>query len=179
MHGIVSLLDPPAYAQVESIWHVLETECGLSGIKMTPLPHFSWQIAEDYDLEPTRKILEQFAQGTRPFPALASGLGIFTGPSPVLYIPVVKDDLLLRFHARLWGEIRTNAAGSSSYYSPPSWMPHITLAYGDVDSKKLICAVEIMAQKTINLQIMVDNLALVYQVEGREGWLRYRFDFQK
>lgn len=179
MNGIVSLLDPPAYAQVESIWQVLETECGLSGIKMTPLPHFSWQIAEDYDLEPIRKILEQFAQQTRPFPALASGLGIFTGSAPVLYIPVVKDDLLLRFHARLWEEIRANVAGSSSYYSPQAWMPHITLAYGDVDSRKLICAVETLALKTINLQLRVDNLALVYQVEDREGWLKYRFDFQK
>ena len=51
MHGLVSLLDPEHYQQVENLWNELEEECGLEGIKVTPYPHFSWLIAEDFDWE--------------------------------------------------------------------------------------------------------------------------------
>ncbi len=36
MHGLVSLLDPEHYFQVEAIWNELEGDCGLTGIKITP-----------------------------------------------------------------------------------------------------------------------------------------------
>ena len=49
MHGLVSLLPEPFYAQVESIWRELERDFGLTGIRVTPFPHFSWEGVEDYD----------------------------------------------------------------------------------------------------------------------------------
>ena len=39
----------PYYAKVESLWDELETRFGLNGIRVTPYPHFSWNIAEEYD----------------------------------------------------------------------------------------------------------------------------------
>jgi hypothetical protein len=48
MHGLVSLLDSNHFGMVEEFWLRLEKECGLSGVKVTPYPHFSWQIAQDY-----------------------------------------------------------------------------------------------------------------------------------
>jgi 2'-5' RNA ligase len=178
MHGIVTLLNPPVYSQVEALWQELEAACGLSGIKMTPLAHFSWQVAEKYNLEQTGEILERVARRTKPFPASASGLGIFTGQVPVVYIPVVKDECLLHYHASLWEETQSVVEGASSYYSPDLWIPHITLAYGDVDLEKLNCAIKTLAFTTLNLEIQVNNLSLVYQDDGEEGWLKYKFDFQ-
>jgi 2'-5' RNA ligase len=178
MYGIVTLLDLPVNAQVETIWQELEMECGLVGIKITPLPHFSWQISNNYESDRTLEILERVAQTSPPFQVLASGLGIFTGQTPVIYIPVVKDENLLRLHARLWEETRQMVAGASSYYSPHRWMPHITLASGDVDVAKLNCAMRRLAFKSLELEISVDNLAMVYQVDDEEGWLKYRVDFR-
>ncbi len=178
MHGIVSLLNSPAYTQVKAIWQELENVCGLSGIKMTPLAHFSWQVAEKYEFEQTREILEELSQASHPFPASASGLGIFTGQVPVVYIPLVKDENLLRFHARLWEETHSVVEGASEYYSPQLWIPHITLAYGDVDAGKLTCALQTLAFKPLDLAILVDNLALVYQADVEEGFLKYRYDFR-
>jgi 2'-5' RNA ligase len=177
MNGIVSLLDSPAYTQVVAIWQDLETECGLTGIKITPLAHFSWQVAENFDLEKTGEILERLARKTRPFPASASGLGIFSGPIPVLYIPVVKDENLLRFHTALWEETKWVVDGTNGHYSPQAWIPHITLAHGDVDLGKLNCAMQRLAFKPLNLDIRVDNLALVCQKNDEAGWIKYRFDF--
>jgi 2'-5' RNA ligase len=178
MHGIVSLLNSPAYEQVEAIWQELEDVCGLSGIRMTPLAHFSWQVAEKYEFEQTHEILKRISDTTCPFPVSASGLGIFTGQAPVLYIPLAKDENLLRFHASLWEETHSVVDGPSEFYSPRLWIPHITLAYGDVDAGKLTCALQLLAFKSFDLSILVDNLALVYQSDGEEGYLKYRYDFR-
>jgi 2'-5' RNA ligase len=90
----------------------------------------------------------------------------------------VKDENLLRFHARLWKETHPVADGASEYYSPRLWIPHITLAYGDIDEGKLTCALQTLAFKPLDLSILVDNLALVYQTDGEEGYLKYRYDFR-
>jgi 2'-5' RNA ligase len=178
MYGIVTLLDPPVAAQVETIWQELEKECGLVGIKITPLPHFSWQIGDSYELDRTKEILKRVAMASSPFRVIASGIGIFTGHAPVIYIPVVKDENLMCLHARLWEETGQMVAGASSYYSPHRWMPHITLASGDVDVAKLNCAVRRLAFRSLDLDISVDNLAMVYQADDEEGWLKYRVDFR-
>jgi len=159
MYGIVTLLDPPVDAQVETIWQELERECGLVGIKITPLPHFSWQIGDNYELDRTQEILKRVAQTSPRFRVIASGIGIFARQAPVIYIPIVKDENLLCLHSRLWEETRQMVTGASSYYSPHYWMPHITLASGDVDMTTLICAVQRLAFKPLELEFPVVNLA--------------------
>ena len=36
MHGLVTLLPEPYFAQVESLWDGLEVNFGLNGIRITP-----------------------------------------------------------------------------------------------------------------------------------------------
>ena len=45
--GLVYFLDKSHYALVKEIWQELESDCGLKGINITPLPHFSWEIEID------------------------------------------------------------------------------------------------------------------------------------
>ena len=177
MHGIVTLLDEVNTINVQSLWQKLENECGLSGIKVTPIPHFSWQVAEDYELQSLEPFLRKIAQDTQPFTVHTTGLGLFTGDRPVVFIPLVKDAQMLRFHEMMWEQAKTSAHGINQLYSPASWIPHITLAHGDVDPHKLTCAMENIAFQTFDWEIIVDNLALIGQDEddtGREV-LRVRF----
>lgn len=178
MQAIVSLLEESAHRQVEAIWNVLELECGLAGIKVTPYPHFSWQVVEDYPLEPLKAFLKQLASGLHPIQVTCTGLGIFTGPEPVIYIPVVKTDKLLRFHHLIWKNTFHLAVGPSPYYAPETWIPHITLAHSDVDSEKLACALKALAAQPLNWDLIIDNLALVSQSGGEVGQLQDRFDLQ-
>lgn len=178
MHGIVSILDEEHYSSVESIWGELEQECGLVGVKMTPLPHFSWQIAEAYDLKKTRIVLEDFSRSAKPFSIHTTGLGLFTGGTPVVYIPIVKDEYLLGLHKMIWERSLEAVLGASPYYSPGQWVPHITLAYGDVTPEKLSCAMGILSSRSLNWEIDIDHIALVYQPDGQQGWLKERFDFK-
>ena len=140
MHGIASLLNAQYRARVEEIWLELESFCGLVGVKQTPIPHFSWQIAEGYDYEQADEMISQIARHTAPFRARSSGLALFSGLAPVVYIPIVRDLQLSNLHQELWERMQPCARGLSAYYSPARWMPHITIAYGDVDPVKLGCA---------------------------------------
>ena len=94
MDGIVSLLDDKHYSLIEHIWDEFENRFGMVDIAPTPIAHYSYQIAHHYDLETLIPALNRVAQKTEPFIVKTSGLGIFTGEQPVLYVPVVRTPQL-------------------------------------------------------------------------------------
>jgi hypothetical protein len=51
MHGIGSLLDDKHYQLVENLWAGLEREFVVRGVYITPYPHFSYQIAQHYNVK--------------------------------------------------------------------------------------------------------------------------------
>jgi hypothetical protein len=86
--SIASLLNPAADKATQELWRWLEWDCGLKGIRLTPTPHFSWVSAVDYDRPPLAMELAKLVRGMRPFRVRTTGLGIFTAPSPVLYLSI-------------------------------------------------------------------------------------------
>jgi hypothetical protein len=51
MEATVSLLDEEHYRLTVSLWSELESQFGLRGIHVTPFPHFSYHVAQEYDKE--------------------------------------------------------------------------------------------------------------------------------
>jgi 2'-5' RNA ligase len=167
MQVVVSVLDARYYRKVEGLWDRLETCCDLSGIRLTPVPHFSWQLAESYDVEAVVGALEQLSKDLSPFDIQTSGLGIFSGDSPVLYLPVVKDQRLLELHKTISKRLTGLGRTVSKHYAPEHWIPHITLAHGDTSAEQVSRAVGMLAEAPFCWKIAIDNLALVEQ-EGNE-----------
>jgi 2'-5' RNA ligase len=179
MHAIVSLLEPSIDARIQALWNELEAECGLKGIRATPIPHFSWHVAEDYEFPALRHILERISLQAKPFSVRTAGLGAFTGVSPVIFIALVRDRSMETLHHKVWQNVRKVAVNLSPYYAPDAWTPHITLAHRDVTSENIGCAQKLLTFKPIEWEIRVDNLAIVYQLGEDVGRLSDRFDFQK
>ena len=177
MHGLVSLLDEEHYQQVHSIWKMLEEECGLEGIKVTPFPHFSWLIASDFDWPALEDALGKLAAHTYPFTVQTAGLGLFSGPSPVIFIPVIRSKELSDFHNQVWDYIQDLGTNVSPYYAPSNWVPHISLAYSDVTPETLPCALNELAFQSFNWEIRVDNITLIFEPDGQVGEIRYRYEF--
>lgn len=169
MYGIASLLNAHNQARVESIWFELESFCGLVGVKQTPIPHFSWQIAEEYDFKQADEVLTRIARQTPAFFARTTGLALFTGLNPVVYIPLVRDMQLSTLHQELWEQLQPASRDLSPYYSPASWIPHITLAYGDVEPEKLACLMERLSSQDFQWEVEVDNLVYVFSTETEIG----------
>jgi 2'-5' RNA ligase len=176
MHGVVSLLDPQAARLVESIWVELENEFGLSSMYVPRIAHFSYQIADEYNVKRLGAALEQLAQSQRPFRVRTTGLGLFTGSRPVLYIPVIRNSELAQMHSALWQAINGAGTGVSDLYRPENWMPHITLAQGDLDKDNLPRLVGWLSDRDFTWEITVNNVGLIYQT-GNEYRLKFRFGF--
>jgi 2'-5' RNA ligase len=167
MNGIASLLDKSATIRVELLWQELEARCGLVGIKTTPFPHISWQVTDAYDLKHLEKALETFAKQSQPFSVRSTGLGVFTGDHPILFISILKDEPLMRFQSLLWEQTNRIAIRPSPYYSPILWVPHITIAYNDVDQRNLDCAMQYLAFQNFDWEIQIDNLVFIAQTENQ------------
>lgn len=178
MHGIVSLLDDDHYRMVEDVWRGLEDALGLRGVYVTPFPHFSYHVADHYDVEMLEPILEEFAANTAPFEVLTTGLGIFTdGIYPIVYVNVARSPALSAANAALWSRVEEVSTGIVEYYHPEQWVPHITLAQGDVRQEKLADAIQVLSQWDFNWQVTVDNISLLYdEGEGKRDQLHYRFE---
>ena len=82
MHGIVSLLDDQHYQLVEDLWAELKQEFAVEGVYITPYPHFSYQVATDYNVEELEDILHGFAAYHTPFQARTAGLASLPVLSP-------------------------------------------------------------------------------------------------
>jgi len=175
MHGIVSLLDNEHYQLVEDLWAELQREFSVQGVYITPYPHFSYHVAQYYDVHELEPILERITSNITTFQVRTGGLGIFTGARPVLYIPVVRSQELTELHQELWEVIPTADSGVQEYYHPDQWMPHITIGFGDINKDNLPQIIPWLAERAFNWEITIDNLALIYDT-GTKQELKARSD---
>ena len=162
MLAIASLLDPATDQQTKKLWRFLEDKCGLAGIKTAPYPHFSWLTCDDLNWDPVSKNLGRIAIKVKGFTAITAGLGIFGGPKPILYIPIVKTPELLAIHQNIWGKVRRYLVNPQDYYLPENWMPHITIAYGDLAPANLACAIQDLAFETLSFEIIINNISVIF-----------------
>src|SRR5215471_18966473 len=65
MHGIATLLDKDHYQLIEDLWAELERRFSVHGVYITPYPHFSYHVAQDYDLDLVDNIAVIFDSGTK------------------------------------------------------------------------------------------------------------------
>jgi 2'-5' RNA ligase len=177
MQGIVSLLDGEARDRIEQLWDELRRDFGVSGIHSKRFPHFSYHVADEYDLTQLRPGLDQLARATRNFSAQASGIGIFTRKEPVMYLPVVRSYELQRIHEDVARMAAPLATGINEYYATEIWIPHVTIAEGDVDILVLPEIARRLGERNLRWEIPVTNLAVIRATETvQEICFRCEFD---
>jgi len=176
MEGIVTLLEGEDRERIEQIWSELRDELGVRGIHRKRFPHFSYHVAEKYDLQRVRAGLEAMARDSRPFCVQASGLGIFTRKEPVVHLPVTRTQELESLHCRVGGVAAPAATSANEYYASSVWIPHITIAEGDVDILVLPEIVRRFGERNLRWDLRVTNLAVIRAVEDVQE-ICFRCDF--
>ena len=124
-------------------------------------------------------MIRRLASETKRFTVRTTGIGVFSGPQPVIYIPVVKNKSLLNFHAHLWELITPTVIedAPSPYYHPDHWMPHISLAYSDVKLDNIGAVMARLAFETYNWEMEVNNIAYISEPTGTIGQLKFTYGF--
>ena len=156
MHAVVSLFNKNSQT-LRSLSRELEENLGTRLYDTMPDPHLSYQGATKYNFAKLEGLLRRFAKRTGRFRIHAGGLGIFTGFTPTLYIPVVRIPELSRFQLSLWKSISSSGSGLSPYYRPEAWVPHITLARG-ISDRNLNKVIGTLSRKEIDLYIKIDKI---------------------
>lgn len=169
MITIASLVDPTTSAQIREIWDLLENDCGLREVKLTPYPHVSWQGADNYDLKKIEGVCQSIANAYRPFWIHTSGIGIFTGPNPTLAINISRNTIITEIHQEFWESCEILGQNVNPFHHPDYWMPHITLANKDITRQNISCAVEKLAFLEFKCEVYIDNFAVLYKYDQQVG----------
>ncbi|HEX8350345.1 MAG TPA: 2'-5' RNA ligase family protein [Hymenobacter sp.] len=167
MLAITSLLSPPHTRRINEIIKRLETDFGLDDVQATLDPHLTYQLAGVRKLEALKDVLRNIAATTAPFPAHTTGLGVFPGPNPVIYIPVLRSDALNHLHRRILEATAPLCVRTDKFSSPDCWLPHISLALHDTTPDLLGPVLQYLNQETYNLKITINNITILRQ-EGEK-----------
>ncbi|WP_242918573.1 2'-5' RNA ligase family protein [Pontibacter liquoris] len=161
MIAITSLLDEDHSERVLELTGHLEKKFGLTGVKMTPYAHLTLLTAEVPDMEELKHYLDQVSLETPSITVRTTGLGVFPGQSPVVYIPVLRTPPINQLHARLHREISEMSSEMGLYYNPNLWLPHISLALGDTTPEMLGPVLSFLCQFNFNWEIKIENLTIL------------------
>lgn len=161
MIAITSLLDNIHSEKVTEITDELESRFGLKGVKMTPYPHLTLLTAEIPDMEELKEYLEQICLETPVFSIRTTGLGIFPGKVPVIYIPVLRTPSLNQVHTRLHLDISEMSSEMGIHYNPNMWLPHISLALGDTTPELLGPVLAYLSNYNFNWEIRLNKLTIL------------------
>jgi 2'-5' RNA ligase len=168
VHGVVSLLDDNNSRMVEKLWAAIEKEFGIRGVYRTPFPHISYHVAGEYHVDKVKTVMQVFARHAAPFRARCCGLGVFTGPEPVVYIPVVRSPQLADFQHELWHQLTKSADELDFAFRPARWVPHIVLARHELTQRHVAAIVRKFCTLELNQTVTVNNLGLIYDTGDKE-----------
>ena len=163
MLAITSLLSPPHVLRINAVIKKLEEKFGIDDVQATLDPHLTYQLAGVKKLSSLKKALAKVAAATAPFPAFTTGLGVFPGEQPVIYIPVLRSNALNALHQRILTATAPLCLRTDKFSSPDCWLPHISLALHDTTADLLGPVLSYLNQETYNLKIIIDNLAILRQ----------------
>jgi len=76
----------------------------------------------------------------------------------------------------MWHHASQVARGTVAHYDPDNWLPHITLAFGDIHRDNLPQVIRLLSERSLQWRIAVDNLAYIERT-GEGQRVRFRFEF--
>jgi 2'-5' RNA ligase len=167
--GIISLINVEKDKNSHLLWNRVTEVIEKCGMKIPIYPHFSWQVAVKYQIDNVIEVIQNIAFKTRKFNIQISGFGIFPGDQPVLYLTIVRSSILDEIHQKVWDACSEFGMEINPFYSATRWIPHMTIASGQVTSFDISSVVEEMAGEIWDYEIEINNLAIAYQIGDEAG----------
>ena len=159
---------------VDNIWGELKAVFGLQGVTGSTRPHFTYHVAEAYAAGIIDAALSAIAQETPPFAIETHGLGVFRGAETVLYLHISPSPALAAMHRRIAHAVTPIATEPKAVYASATWVPHITLAIGDLTEEVLPLALQLLNRREYNWAVPVTNVCLIADTAtATSDWRRF------
>ena len=175
MYGVIALFDDASSRHVEDLWRRLHEVHALGAHYEQRFPHLSFHVAEAYEAERLSAALLPILGQLHPTVVRSTGRGLFTAPSLVLHLPVAAPRSLRLVQPHIWEAADACARAAVEHYHPDRWMPHVTLASGDLRFDDLPRAVSLLVDEMLEFEIRLERIAIC-QDDGRRQTLEWTFD---
>ncbi len=176
MKAFVSLLPEPYYQAILNIWGELENKFGYNHIYQTPLPHFTWQLGDDYRAG-YEEVLDEVCQSKTNLEIQTDIVTWFSGQEPVVYLRIVKTPQLRQVHQFLWERLIPYCENPSLLYAPSNWEPHITLSMEERSWCRLAELINFLKTKDLRWSFPVDNLTILSQQDDQPAIIEQKYCF--
>ena len=168
MYGIVTIVggiggvDGGGGEQIEALWAELRADYGDAALEGFSLPHMTYHVADDYDLDRLRAVLDSLAAAQPAFTVPMHTVGALVGEQGMVTSLVpTRTPQLSALHAALWGPASAVCTGLVERYGPDSWAPHVSLAYEPRILEAAPRIAEAMRAGRLPTTLEVDNLSVI------------------
>lgn len=138
---------------------------------ITLQPPFEWSDANLPQLEAS---LRAFASKQQSIPITLSGYAAF--PPRVIYINVVKSQVLLTLQADFMAYAESNLGIIDKVVKTRPFAPHMTVAFRDLTKQNFRAAWPEFAQRQLDFEFMAENLTLLLH-DGKRWHIKSEFPF--
>lgn len=174
MYAIITELETDIAIRIHQIRADAVEACGKDPSPLLWPLHLSWQGADTYPLHEAQDRIRMISKTFAPVTTHVDGVGVFTGPEPILYLSVTRTPELSALNATLWEALTPLAENPNINYSPDTWVPHITLVYGSSGSADILaCLLSKLITTPLHLEISLDHLLLGFY-RGEEHGSEFR-----
>ena len=163
--GVLSLLEGTLLAEARRLWKLFETEYGSTGAQAFDYPNLTFQGGICDDVEGLAGALAGMCQQTAPVEIIVDGLGYFETPAPTVYLKVQRTEELQHINRAVNAVLSATCVHVAEYYLPERWVPHVTLAMGDLTPHDLERSRQDLRQYHPRYQQVISSLQLVQRHE--------------
>ena len=174
MYGIVTIVEGAEGAQITRAWEELRAKHGPEATRGHNLPHFSYHVADDYDLTALERLLTRLAGTYAAFDVRLAGIGTLGhGSHRIVYLNVVRSPALASLQDALWDAASAASTGVIDHYHRDVWSPHVTLGDHPILLEQFPELARHLGGAPVPDRFRVDNLAVIEEMPyGHEVRLR-------
>jgi len=177
MFSILSLVNNPAEGEIQKIMDAILPVKQVKTPIIWKYPHFTWHSAEDYDRVGLEKEFKVIANQIIRFTVRVTGLGVFTGKTRILFLPILKTTELADLQQFISTSVQKLSSRPSEYCTPEKWIPHITILSNPEDQHWIPDAIQKLTNQKIDFEMEINNIAFG-QYTGDEAEIIHKYTFQ-
>ena len=157
--GVVSILEDKPYKTVKELWRLFEKEFDSVGVLTFNHPHITFQAGKTESIRQLKKDFQKFVSNIKPFDIEVNRTRHFN--KKVIYLRVGKTTELIRINKLINQFLKTHCQSLFKYFTPPNWIPHVTLAMDDLTEENFERAWSQLKHSKIKFKQKLHNICIV------------------